>query len=196
MPRPSAFVRPYEPADRAAVGEICVVTAREVHPEPELLPTVYAYPYVELEPELAFVLDDGGTAVGYVLGTVDTARFVRRFRTEWLPVVADRFPEPIRRETEADELAARLHHPEQLVRSELAAWPAHLHIDLMPEVQGSGHGRELMTVFLGALAAAGVPGVHLGVAGDNTGAIAFYERLGFHHILTDPDGARQMGRTP
>jgi ribosomal protein S18 acetylase RimI-like enzyme len=192
----SVTVRPYAAADRAAVGEICIATARHTFPEPELLPAVFAYPYVDLEPELAFVLDDAGAVVGYVLGTADTAAFARRFRAEWLPVVAERFPDPADPRTRAELLVEQLHRPERLVRPELAAWPAHLHIDLLPAAQGNGHGRELMTVFLGALAAAGVPGVHLGVAGDNTGAIAFYERLGFHHIVTDPDGGRMMGRTP
>lgn len=190
------FVRPYVPTDRAAVGEICILTARRTYPDPELLPAVFAYPYVDLEPELAFVLDDGGTAVGYVLGTADTATFAHRFRTEWLPVVAHRFPDPPHPQTMADELAEQLHRPERLVRPELATWPAHLHIDLLPAAQGGGYGRLLMTTFLAALAAAGVPGVHLGVAADNTGAIAFYERLGFHHIAAELSGGRLMGRAP
>ena len=46
-----------------------------------------------LEPEHAHVVDDGsGTAVGYILGTADTATFARRYRDEWLPATADRYP--------------------------------------------------------------------------------------------------------
>ena len=190
------MIRPYAPGDRAAVGKICIATACRSFPDPELLPAVYAYPYVDLEPELAFVLDDGGTPVGYVLGTADTAAFARRFRTEWLPVVAERFPDPANPRTEAELLVAHLHRPERLVRPELAAWPAHLHIDLLPEAQGGGHGRALMTVFLQALASAGVPGVHLEVSDTNTGAISFYERLGFADVAQSPYGSRLLGRAP
>lgn len=193
-------VRPYLPSDRAAVGAVCVATSDAgvagTYPDPELVPAVYAYPYVDLEPEHAFVLDDGGAAVGYVLGTSDTAAFARRFRTEWLPVVAARFPDPPRPVTEADLLAAHLHRPERMVRPELEGHPAHLHIDLLPRVQRGGHGRALMTAFLAALAAAEVPGVHLEVGASNTGAIAFYERLGFDHLATTSHGSRLMGRTP
>ena len=111
-------------------------------------------------------------------------------------MVADRFPDPPQPATKAERLAAHLHRPERMVRPELTRYPAHLHIDLLPAVQGGGHGRALMTEFLAALAAAGVPGVHLEVGGHNTGAIAFYERLGFHHIAPTSYGSRLMGRTP
>ncbi|MBE2212416.1 MAG: GNAT family N-acetyltransferase, partial [Opitutaceae bacterium] len=67
------------------------------------------------------------------------------------------------------------------------AYPAHLHIDLLPVLQGRGVGRRLMDAFLGALRVRGVPGVHLGVSTANPGAIAFYERLGFACLETHPD---------
>jgi ribosomal protein S18 acetylase RimI-like enzyme len=187
------IIRPYRPADLAAVAEICVRTgdaggdASATYADPSLLPAIFALPYVEREPELAFVLDDGGRAVGYVLGTADTAAFVTWFRGGWLPAVEGRYPLPPHPpRTPDDELAAVLHRPERMLVAEVADHPAHLHIDLLPGYQGAGHGRALMGEFLRALRVAGVTRVHLGMARTNTGARAFYDRLGFREVAV-PD---------
>ncbi|KQV14605.1 MULTISPECIES: GNAT family N-acetyltransferase [unclassified Kitasatospora] len=198
------FVRPYRPSDRARLAEICVRTAHEggdssaIHPDPELMPTIFAYPYVQLEPELAFVLDDGaGTAVGYVLGTVDTAAFARRFRSEWIPSVAGRYPSPDGpASTPSEEMIGLLHTPERMVHAELAGYPAHLHIDLLPPWQGRGHGRALMRTLLDALHRRGTPAVHLCMVQANTAARAFYDRLGFSPLpVPDPGPVWYLGRT-
>ncbi|MCX5329307.1 MULTISPECIES: GNAT family N-acetyltransferase [unclassified Streptomyces] len=186
----SAVIRSYRSEDRAALEDICIRTAhngldsRPVYADPGILPVIFATPYAELEPDLVFVLDDGrGQAVGYVLGTADTPRFADDFREKWLPLVADRYPEPSGTPAGPDEaMVPLLHHPERMVVPELAAYPAHLHIDLLPEWQGRGHGRELMRTFLRALRDRGVPAVHLVMATANVPARAFYDRLGFHEI--------------
>jgi ribosomal protein S18 acetylase RimI-like enzyme len=200
----SPVVRPYRPQDRAAVEDICVLTAhngadsRPHYEDPGIFPTTFALPYVELEPELAFVLDDGrGQAVGYVVGAADTARFAEAFRAKWLPLVADHYPRPPGPPANADEaIVALLHDPERMVVPEVAAYPAHLHIDLLPGWQGRGHGRELMRALLAALGAKGVPAVHLVMVTANTRARAFYDRLGFHEIdVPDPGPVTYLGRT-
>ena len=182
-------IRPYRPSDRDAVADICVRTAdnggdsRSLSPDLDLMPSIFALPYVVLEPELAFVLTDDDDPVGYILGTADTPTFAKRFRTEWLPHLADRYPAPIRPPENSTELMISLmHDPERLVIPEVAAYPAHLHIDLLPQYQRSGHGRALMTTLMTALASAGVPAIHLTMLTTNTPARAFYDRLGFHHI--------------
>ncbi|GAA2659823.1 GNAT family N-acetyltransferase [Streptomyces vastus] len=200
---PTPTVRPYRPADRESLEDICVRTAhngqdsRPVYANSAIFPTIFAAPYVHLEPELVFVLDNGqGQAVGYILGTADTPRFAEAFRTKWLPLVADRFPEPIGPPSTPDEAMVRLlHHPERMVVPELAAYPAHLHIDLLPEWQGRGHGRALMRSFLRALRDSGVQAVHLTMVTANTPARAFYDRLGFHEIeVPDPGPVTCLGR--
>ncbi|GAA4336049.1 hypothetical protein GCM10023086_69030 [Streptomyces venetus] len=88
-----------------------------------------------------------------------------------------------------------MHHPERMVVPELAAYPAHLHIDLLPQWQGSGHGRRLTRTFLQALQDRGVPAVHLVMATANTLAGAFYDRLGFHRLdVPEPGSATYLGR--
>lgn len=190
-------IRPYRPEDRAAVAEVCFRTGdAAAYPDPDLLPSIFALPYVQFEPELAFVLDDAGTAVGYVLGTADTPAFVERFRREWLPPLAQRYPPPPDPpRTPTEWMVGLLHDPERMIVPELADYPAHLHIDLLPGYQRAGHGRGLMTEFLRALSRAGVARVHLTVDRRNTGARAFYARMGFHEIpVSAAGGSIHLGR--
>ncbi|WP_253774520.1 GNAT family N-acetyltransferase [Goodfellowiella coeruleoviolacea] len=195
-------IRPYRPTDRAALYDICVRTgheggdARHLYPDHDLLPTLFAGPYAHLEPDLAFVVDDGDRAVGYIVGTADTATFVHRFRTEWLPTVIDRYPPLTAPPTSpSEEMIDLLHRPERMLVPELVDYPAHLHIDLLPSHQRAGHGRALMTRLLAALAERGVPAVHLGMVTANTAARAFYDRLGFHPIpVADAGPLTYLGR--
>ncbi|MFI2781043.1 GNAT family N-acetyltransferase [Streptomyces sp. ALB3] len=200
----TAHVRPYRLADREALADICVRTAdnggdsTHLCPDPGLMPALFAEPYAHLEPDLAFVLDDGsGRAVGYVLGTADTGRFVHAFRETWLPRVTARFPEPGGEPaTPAEEMTALLYRPERMVLPELAEHPAHLHIDLLPPWQRRGHGRELMGAFLDALHRKGVRAVHLSMLTANAPARAFYDRLGFQVIdVPDPGPLTYLGRS-
>jgi ribosomal protein S18 acetylase RimI-like enzyme len=191
-------IRAYRPTDLDAIYDICVRTAasggdaRGRHTSDRMLGDVWAVPYVTREPEHAHVLDDGtGAAVGYILGTADTTAFVRWFREEWIPAKAETFAADDPRDR---ELAAVFTSPEKMIRPEFADYPAHLHIDLLPEWQGRGRGRALMAAFLSGLRATGVKKVHLGMAAENEGAYAFYRKLGFHDIEVLDAGARFVGR--
>lgn len=199
---PRAVIRPYRPEDRAALYDICVRTgheggdARHLYTDQELLPDLFAGPYAHLEPDLAFVVDDGMRAVGYIVGTADTVAFVRRFRAAWLPRLEHRHPKPSGPPVTADDMMVDLlHRPERMLVPELAAYPAHLHIDLLPGYQRRGYGRELMERFLAALSARGVGAVHLGMVTANTAARAFYDRVGFRELpVPDPGPLTYLGR--
>ncbi|MBX9246023.1 GNAT family N-acetyltransferase [Actinotalea ferrariae] len=203
-------LRPYRATDRDDVYDVCVRTAdgggdaRGQYTTDDFMPDLFAGPYLFLEPELAFVLDDGDRVVGYVLGTADTARWAAEHRARWLPRVAARYPlpdrgagspdpHPGRPATPQEGLTELLHHPERNVYAELAGYPAHLHIDVLPAHQGAGHGRALIRTFLAALRERGVPAVHLGMVTTNTPARAFYDRLGFHEIALEVPGLTFLG---
>jgi ribosomal protein S18 acetylase RimI-like enzyme len=194
------IIRAYRPTDLDAIYDICIRTAddggdaRGQYSTDRLMGDIFAAPYVTLEPEHAYVLDGGnGNAVGYVVGTADTVRFAQRYRDEWLPTTDHPKPAdpPVSRE---DGMLGLHFHPERMIVPQLAAYPAHLHIDLLPPWQGRGYGRALIARFLAGLHAAGVPRVHLGVAPANTGARAFYDRLGFTEIPVGDPGVVYLGR--
>lgn len=197
-----ATIRPYRSTDRDDVYDVCVRTghaggdARGAYRDPGILPDIFAGPHLAFEPELAFVLTDGGRVVGYILGTADTPAYARRFREQWLPTVADRYPPLTAPPAGLDDfMRDLLHHPERKVKPEFADFPAHLHIDILPEYQGGGHGRALMETFCDTLAAAGVRGVHLGMLTVNETARAFYGRLGFHELPIPPAKLTYLGRS-
>ena len=187
-------IRPYRPADFEALYDVCVRTgdnggdATGLYQDPRILPDIFTGPYLALRPDLAFVLaDDADRAVGYIIGAADTAAFVADFRRDWLPTVAARYPEGSGTGWDAERIE-QLHHPEWMWHEELADYPAHLHIDLLPEAQGKGSGRALMGTYLAALRTRGVRRVHLGMSAANTNAKAFYDRLGFHELYRSPTG--------
>jgi GNAT superfamily N-acetyltransferase len=194
-------IRGYRPTDQEDLYEVCNRTAdagEDARPrigDPLLMPILFAGPYAALEPELAYVLDDGGSTAGYLVATADTVQFARRFRAEWLPGLAGRYP-PLGRpaRTPAEELVGLLHDPQRMVLPALDRYPAHFHIDLLPDYRGRGYGRALVGRLTADLRTAGVTGVHVGMVTANTAARQFYDRVGFHVIpVPDPGPLTYLG---
>ena len=189
-------LRPYAPADAAALDEVCIRTgqhggdASRLYEQPELLCDLYLRPYLALEPALAFVAVQGGDPLGYAVGTADTLAFAARCESHWWPALRARHAAPANDDNSPDaQLRRRLHQGLGLETLPfLRDHPAHLHIDLLPQAQGHGMGRLLMERLLAALRERGAVGVHLGVSGLNERAKAFYRRLGFDTLLPQPWG--------
>ena len=70
-------------------------------------------------------------------------------------------------------------------------YPAHLHIDLLPEAQGRGLGSQLIQTMLSLLEPC--EGVHVEVHISNIRAQRFYKKHGFQHIITHKETV-WMGR--
>lgn len=198
-----AIVRPYQSQDLEAVYEICLRTgdsgedATSLYDDPKALGHLYAGPYVALEPDLAFVLEDGAGVCGYVLGALDTRRFKQAMLERWLPPLQEVLPEP---SGDPDSWSAteriyhQIHNPRPNFPAELEPYPSHLHIDLLPRVQGRGHGRRLLETLLATLAEKGSPGVHLGVGAANVRAQGFYRWMGFSELGENGTGSAQAMR--
>jgi GNAT superfamily N-acetyltransferase len=158
----------------------------------------YAAPYFFYDISLCFVAEADRLPRAYILAAEDTAAFKRWMETQWLPPLRRRYPQPFpaaKSDAERD-LIARIHRsplPQDTASgsadpSWLAAYPAHLHIDLLPELQGRGIGRALMETLLEELWSRGCPGIHLGLSAANTAAGAFYTRLDFSVLREEPWG--------
>ncbi len=181
-------IRRYHPSDLPWLYRICLLTgdtgadASALYHDPDLLGHFYAAPYAVFEPELCFVLTNAGTPCGYVLGTRDSASFSQRCERDWFPLLRDRYPLPDPDDQSRDAQMIRLIHAGYRAPADLAAYPAHLHIDLLASAQRLGWGRELIQTFITQLRTLHVRGVHLGVGKKNVGAIQFYERVGFVRV--------------
>ena len=178
-------LRPYQPADLDALYRICVETgnagqdASPLHSDLQLVGHIYAAPYGVLEPANVFVAEDDDGVAGYVVGTHDTDRFTARLESEWWPALRARYTNA-EGMTAADRsrissIMSPSHSPAELV----AAYPAHIHMNLLPRLRGQRVGTRLLDLWIDQARAAGVKGIHLGASATNTGGIAFWTRSGF-----------------
>ena len=199
-------IRSYRDGDRDAIRALAYATGY-MGSSPafywthrESFAEIWTRYYTDEEPESLFVADDGGRAVGYLTGCVDSARaasparaivlgslrhalFVRPGTAGFLwRAIADTIVQGGAPEGGLDD----------------PRWPAHLHINLAPEARGRGAGAGLMRAWLDRLRGLGVSGCHLGTLHENRNAIGFFERMGLRRHgepqltpgLRSPEGGR------
>jgi GNAT superfamily N-acetyltransferase len=183
-----AAIRLYRPGDLPALYDICLKTgddgadASGLYADPTLIGDVFAAPYAAFHPGHVFVAEDEAGVGGYILGTPDTRAFEAHCEAEWWPRLrarhADTADVPAWRRTRAQWDAYYIHHPPAVPQPVVEAAPAHLHIDLLPRLQGRGVGRALMDRWL-----AGVGGrAHLGCQAGNLRAQRFYAAYGWRRL--------------
>jgi ribosomal protein S18 acetylase RimI-like enzyme len=199
MDRSRARIRGYRPGDLDALYRICLLPgdagqdATALYRDPRLLGHIFAAPYGVFEPSLAFVAEDAAGVGGYIVGALDTRAFAGQLERQWWPALRARYPEPpaglpAGRWTPDQQLASLIHHPWQIPEELAARYPSHLHINLLPRLQGRGHGSRLTRTLIAALRCQGSPGVHLHVRRANQHAAGFYRHLGFTELpATDAD---------
>lgn len=127
---------------------------------------------------VGFVAERGGQVVGYILGSVSQRRYARALAMQvpgllwrWL---TGRLPGAL----------ASLRYLLRAARFRLPAppahrYPAHLHLNLLPQARGLGAGGALLDAFLAELRSRHVPGVQLSTTRRNVAAVHLYARRGF-----------------
>lgn len=179
-----AEIRPYRATDRDELYDICLRTgdagqdATPLYRDPKLIGHVYAGPYGALAPDCAFVAEDAGGVCGYVIGAVDTREFDELLEREWWPPLRADYADAAEPGTPDERMRRLIHHPLRMPRRIAEAYPAHLHIDLLPRLQGQGMGRRMIDRWR---AHVGRP-THLAVGERNLRAVRFYRAYGFHEI--------------
>ena len=150
----AAEIRPYRPSDLDDLYRICLATghagadASDMYDDPKLVGRLYAAPYGVLSPETAFVVEDDQGVGGYIVGALDTRVFEARLEAEWWPRLRPQYADPSRTPHEdwsADQRAAYLiHRPFHAPRRVVGPFPSHLHINLLPRLQGRGRGQAMI----------------------------------------------------
>lgn len=195
------MIRKYQPGEERTLYDICLLTgdsgvdATALYRDPVLLGEVYVGPYLRLAPEHALVGVDSSGVAGYVLGVPDTVAFEAECERSWWPSLRARYPlSSFPQDTPDDRIVRMIHNPPETSPDVVERYPAHLHIDLLPRLQGRGYGRRLLESLFDGLLGFGVSAIHLGVGLDNQRAIGFYERMGFT-VVHRYTGSQIMART-
>lgn len=186
-------IEKYAPEHRDAVHRICFDTGfggdsmAPFFDDAALFGDVLVSYYTDYIPEHAWVLTSGGETVGYFLGCLDSASCNETTTREIYPRImrsllagkynlGGRTLGYVTRSIEAlmtDELRT----------APLELYPAHLHVNLLPDFRRGGIGRRLIDMYIEYLRERDVPGLHLGTSTVHRRGVPFYRKLGFHEYL-------------
>jgi len=184
---PECQVRLFRPEDRALVRDIAFESGLSGEPiaaqygDRESFADFTTAYYTDYEPENCFVVEQAGNVVGYCLSTRDTrralgpARYLLRhtllrglcfrprtagfFARAWLDALRD------------------LGQPRR-ARVDLARFPSHAHINLLPEARRGGVATEVICRLFDHHQRLGSPGLYAESVSTNQGMIAITKRLG------------------
>ncbi len=166
-------VRPYEEKDKENVRFVCLNSegpCKSSKRAREFTLSVYCDYYIENEPENCFVAaDENGTAVGYVICTEDFDIFKEKFVNGYYTRLG-------KWEFRRRKSALRSIIPHEKYKQN---YPAHLHIDVLPEYQRTGLGHRMTDALLEHLRSKNVKGIMLTTWIKNEKGRGFYEKYGF-----------------
>ncbi len=159
-----------------------------VYGDAESFADMFSGYYTDVEPESGWVAvpeTEPDRVVGYLLGCVDSRRVwdpawvgVRRALLRGLlvrPSILGFYGRLL-----ADVVRDRGVHR---TRVDLARWPAHFHINLLPAARG-GVGLRLHRAFVDHLLARGVAGIHAELVAENHRTLAIARKLGYAPLGT------------
>lgn len=167
------IIRPYEEKDKENVRFVCLNSEGPCKSSKRGINfalAVYCDYYIENEPENCFVAaDDDGRVIGYVICAEDFDSFKEAFISNYYPKIK-------KWEYRRRKSALRSIIPHEKYKEE---YPAHLHIDVLPEYQRMGLGHKLTDALLEHLKKKGIKGIMLTTWIGNKKGRGFYDKYGF-----------------
>ena len=195
-------IRPFAPNELDALYRISLATglaggnAAHLYADPKLIGHIYSAPYALLEPQLALVVEDAEGVAGFAVGTTDTTAFERKLERAWWPALRKHYAKPpstnVSEWTPDQRRASMIHSPSLTPPAVAIGYPAHLHINLLPRLQGRGAGTTLFGQWLTVARKHGAKGLHVGINRANAGAVKFWGKMGFDDLVVE---GLQEGRT-
>ncbi len=196
-------IRPFRSDDLDALYRISLATghaggdASHLYADPRLMGHIYAAPYALLEPGLALVVEDEHGVAGFAVGTADTAAWERKLEQDWWPALRHRYALPAEADAPAwspdQRRAFMIHRPAATPAAVVQPYPAHLHLNLLPRLQGRGIGTKLLDRWTGLANARGAKALHVAVNRANVGGASFWRKMGFTDLaLAGLPGGRTL----
>ncbi len=166
-------IRPYNAKDKENVRFVCLNSegpCKSSKRARNFTLSVYCDYYIENEPENCFVAaDENDKTIGYVICTENFDVFKERFVKLYYPKIKNW-------EFRRRKSALRSIIPHEKYKKD---YPAHLHIDVLPEYQRMGLGHKMTDVLLEHLKEKGVKGIMLTTWIKNEKGRGFYDKYGF-----------------
>ena len=183
-------IRQVNKVDEQALVEICYITGdntlKRIFPDPYLFSYFWCLYYLRHEPEGCFVAVDNekNKVIGYIMSTSDTINQEEDFIVKMKPLIKLRMKE-IKLRTLSSRIYAHFIIHKSLSKKRkkmLESFPAHLHINILPNYQRQGIGYRLMQSLEKFLKENNIQGFHLEVGAKNTLGINFYTKYGLESI--------------
>jgi len=189
-------LRPFRRQDLDSLYAISLGTgldgadASAMYRDGRMMGHIYSAPYALLSPATAFVAEDSEGVAGFIVGAIDTHAFEDQLEREWWPALRAIYEDPSNDPPttwSADQRRGfMIHHPRRTPATIVEVFPAHIHMNLLPRMQGRGLGRALIEIWLGVARRMGVTGIHVEPSAQNHRAIRFWQSCGFERVETSP----------
>ena len=197
-------IRNYQPEDEASIENITYQTGfkgegldgRDYFDDKRLFYMIFIAYYARYEAEHFFVAIEpqDGRVVGFICGTPDTVTQTKRFyqTMSWRLVLRAllytswRYPKTFKTALDLVNMMTDTPPTSQLDAYIRQRYPAHLHINVLPEYHRTDLGTRLLEHFENHLIGLGVKGVHLETSSRNHKAVPFYHKHGYTIVKEVP----------
>lgn len=183
------YLRKSKTVDEQDIGKIIMACHWKTPvADHEMLALRWIRQYLITEEQNCYVLEQPDThrVVGYILCSSDTIGYENEFEKRYLPKIKDRFVNLKKQCFEYLEENRKLLFFRRILDLglDITDYPAHLHINILPEFQRSGYGGMLLSAYEANLRSRGIHGYHLCTGANNIKGISFYKKHSLELVHT------------